>query len=196
MYVNISTSPTTTTTIVTKPPYMIRGITVLSTRQRKLRYFSRIPKIVWPYQVSTANQCVWNKSSVLAYYEGNGGWGLYFLCRIKTCTRFCYHSFPALHFFLIPRGSTQLEMLIVTQLVRKVPLLGTCRFMTVITKRPPLYPTISQKDPIHVHTEIKIYSNVILPSTPRYASLCLLFRFPHKNVTFICRLRGFDVSNT
>ena len=44
MYVNISTSPSTT--VVTKPPYMILGVTVLSTRQRKLRCFSRIPKIV------------------------------------------------------------------------------------------------------------------------------------------------------
>jgi len=86
-------------------------------------------------------------------------------------------------------------MLIVTQLVRKVPsLFGTRRFITVITERPPLYHTISQKDPIHVHTEIKIYNNVILPSVPRYANLCLPFRFPQKNVMFICRMRGFDVA--
>jgi len=121
--------------------------------------------------------------------------GGYFLCHIKTCTLFCYDIFPVLHFFLIPRGSVQLEMLIVTQLVRKVPLrIGTRRFITGITKRPPLYHTISQKDPIHVHTEIKIDGNVILPSTPRYDGLCLPFRLPHKNDTFVCRLYGFYVA--
>jgi hypothetical protein len=81
--------------------------------------------------------------------------------------------------------------LIVAHLVKKFPAFyGTHRFLTMLTKSPPLVPNFSKMNPVHSfpHYFPEILSNIIFPSTPRSSEWSLPFKFPIQNSVCIFHL--------
>jgi len=106
------------TTNITKPPCMILGIAVLSTRQRKLRCLAEFQKLTISSFCSEP-VCLKQIQRVSLLWRKRGG-DCTSCATLKLVQVSVTITSQRYNFFLIRRGSVQLEMLIVTQLVRKV----------------------------------------------------------------------------
>ena len=87
-------------------------------------------------------------------------------------------------YLLNPWCRVLLEKLTGFQLVKKLPAFHvTRRFITALTKRPPLVPVLGQPNPVHIPTShlLEIHPNIVHPSTPRSPQWPLSFRFPHQD---------------
>ena len=90
-----------------------------------------------------------------------------------------------LTYFLTPWSRVLLQKLTGSQLVKKFPTFyGTRRFITAFTSARHL----SQLYPVHTSSHfLKIYLNVILPSTPGSPKWSLFLMFPHQNPVYASR---------
>jgi len=92
-----------------------------------------------------------------------------------------------LTYLLTPWCRVLLEKLTGLQPIKKFPAFyGTRRFITEFTRAPPPVPILSQLDAVHTPTSqfLKIYLNIILPSTPGSSRWSLSLSSPHQSPVY------------